>query len=147
MVSKWLFGRPKPKPHINGSYHEPKYCSRIEELEKEIKESERKIAEYQAIINSSPSDDLDNCDLDELQDRIDDLESRLDNCDYTSDRYNRIQDEIDRLQNRADIMEYRQDMQDDLDDLYEDLDDIHCDLDNDDECWLEKATDRSRSQS
>ncbi len=65
----------KPKSHYVSPYQpQQDYTpnteleARIEELEQEIKESEKRLAEYQRIIDSSRSVDLDDCDIDELQD-------------------------------------------------------------------------------
>ena len=91
-------------------------------------ESKKRITEYQRIIDNSPSFDIDDCDIDELQDRIDELESRLDDCEVMSDCYDYIQDEMDILQDRLDAMQELDDMYDDIP-LYNDYDDIDRDDD------------------
>lgn len=144
MICNLFSGKPKP-PHVSPYQPQQDYTpnpeleARIEELEQEIKESEKRLAEYQRIIDSSHSTDLDDCDIDELQDRIDELESQLDDCDVESGSYDRIQNEIDRLQDRLDIIEYQQDLQDDadyennlyLDNPYKDFNDTDFDSDDD----------------
>lgn len=119
MVCRLFSSKPRQQPLPSQPIHSDSYCdmeieNRIKELENEIKESEKRIAEYQAIIDNGQSGDLDDCDIDELQDRIDELESRLDDCDEMSDRYDYIQDEIDLLQDRLDAMSEWEDTYDDL---------------------------------
>lgn len=103
----------------------PQYEARIEELEQEIKESEKRLAEYKKIIGSNFYADLD--DINELQDRIDELERQLYDCDVMSDRHDRIQDEINMLQDRIvdmEDMEGIDDMEVDLDCFRDDLYDM-----------------------
>lgn len=113
----------KSKSHYMGSPYspqyrpDPEYAARIEELEQEISESKKRIAEYQKIIDSSPSYGWNEYNADRLQDRIDELESMLNNCDVMSDHYDRIQDEIDLLQDRLDDMEDLEDIEDEPDNL------------------------------
>ncbi|MDE6160605.1 MAG: hypothetical protein K2F77_02985 [Muribaculaceae bacterium] len=140
MVCKWFSGQSKrqsqPYAPFHDYTHDAEYTTRMEELQKEIKHSKAKIAEYQRIIDSDIAHGIDDSDVDELQERIDKLEEQLDNCDVMSNRYYRIQDEIDRLQDRLDDIEDRQDMYDDwlqceLDDLYDNLEDAEIDRDDD----------------
>ncbi|WP_290147275.1 hypothetical protein [Muribaculum intestinale] len=112
----------------HGYIYDAEYEARVGELEHEIRESKKRITEYQRIIDNSPSFDIDDCDIDELQDRIDELESRLDDCEVMSDCYDYIQDEMDILQDRLDAMQELDDMYDDIP-LYNDYDDIDRDDD------------------
>ena len=106
---------------------DPECTARIAELEQEISESEKRPEEYQKIIDSYSVANLDDCDVDDLQDRVDELESQLDDCDAMTDRYDRIQDELDMLQDRLDDIEYQQDLQDDPDGFYAGSDDENYD--------------------
>lgn len=131
MLCNWFSGKPKqnsqPVHQRYDRYHDADYYNCIEELNQQIKGSERSLAEYKELSDSAIDD------IDELQDRIDELESRLNDCDMMSDRYDRIQDKIDALQDRIDEIEDNEDMcddiQDELDDLYDELDDLEQDDD------------------
>lgn len=75
----------------------PEYAARLAELNREIEESEKRLAEYRKVINGSYSaDGLDDYDLDELQRQIDDL-------DDLNDQLDDINDELD------DIIDYGDD--------------------------------------
>lgn len=125
-------GKPKhsaqPVHPIHTYTPDADYQSRIEELNQEIRDSKKRIAEYQRIIDDNRYTDPDFNDIDEiddiddLQDRIDELEDQLADCDITSERYDRLQDRIDTLQDRLDELEDKQDQYDDLKD-YRDSDD------------------------
>lgn len=131
MLCNWFSGKPKqnsqPVHQSSCCNLDADYYNRIEELNQQIKESERSLAEYKGLSDSATDD------IDELQDRIEELESRLNDCDMMSDRYDRIQDEIDTLQDRIDEIEDNEDMSDDIqdkmDDLYDELDDLEQDDD------------------
>lgn len=131
MLCNWFSGKPKqnsqPVHQSSGCSLDADYYNCIEELNQQIKESERSLAEYKKMSDSATDD------IDELQDRIDELESRLNDCDMMSDRYDRIQDEIDALQDRIDEIEDNEgmcdDMQDELNDLYDELHDLEQDDD------------------
>lgn len=106
------------------------YEAHIEKLKHDIEESEKRLSGYRQSIISNPSVYLEECDIDELQDRIDELESQLDDFDVMSDQYDRIQDEIDIMQDRLDSLEEIEDIYDDFDDNFHGLNNM--DFSNDD---------------
>lgn len=93
------------------------YLERVEELNREIREVERRSVVSGKISGSGISQKALYDDIDCLQDRIDELEDRLSECDMMSDRYDRLQDEIDVLQDRLDELEDYEDMPDVFDAL------------------------------
>ena len=111
MMRKWLSGRSNDVSALPGSYYgsglrDTSYHARIAELEQQIMESKRRIAEYQKVIDDSrEASGYDDCDVDELQCRIDELENSLYDCDVMSDRYDMIQEEIEILQHRINQIE------------------------------------------
>lgn len=136
MLRNWFSGKSKqvPRPVQQSHVCHADYYDRVEELNQQIKESERRIAEYKKLSGTTADD------IDELQDRIDELESRLDDCDVMSDRYARIQNEIDTLQDRIDEIKDNEDisydMLDELDELDGEVDDLYddpYDLEQDDD--------------
>lgn len=99
-----------------GDVHNALYLQRMEELNREIREAEKRVAEYRKHRGAGIAPDEADGDVDDLQDRIDELEDRLSECDMMSDRYDRIQDEIDLLQDRLDEMEDNELMLEDMHD-------------------------------
>ena len=125
MMRKWFSGRSdyvsaQPGSEYGSGIRDTSYHARIAELEHQIMESKRRIAEYQKVIDDSrAASGYDDCDVDELQCRIDELENRLYDCDVMSDRYDMIQEEIEILQHRINQIEDSRD------------DDTYCSEDDD----------------
>ncbi len=115
-ICSWIF----PKKKVSSQFYQPpydhaaqwRYAARIEELEQEIKESQKRLAEYQKLTGDSGMGKYEN--INQIQDRIDELEDQMDEYDDTSDSYDLIQDEIDLLQDRLDDIEEAEWMEDDI---------------------------------
>ena len=103
----------RPQYRQNTAYiHDPLYQNRIDELNQQIKESKRKIAESRNVYGSEIYRDLDDYDIDELEDR-------LDACDEMSEEYDLIQERIDELEELEDYEYMRDDYYDYQNALYD----------------------------
>lgn len=122
-ICSWIF----PKKKVSSQFYQPpydhaaqwRYAARIEELEQEIKESQKRLAEYQKLTGDSGMGKYEN--INQIQDRIDELEDQMDEYDDTSDSYDLIQDEIDLLQDRLDDIEEAEWMEDDINSFNNDI--------------------------
>lgn len=130
MIRNWLSNKSNANlyntPYQNHTYaQDTDYDANVRQLQREIKNSKNKIAEYKGIIGNKETLNIDEYDADELQVQIDELEDQLDQCDVSSHRYDVIQDKLDMLQERMDEiddLDMYDVLHDDFDNLY--MDDI-----------------------
>lgn len=136
------------RKRLNGSSHSdntavrqvypmpyPSHLQHVDESENQLKEAEKRIAEYRSIASSALPEGLYDYDIDELQERINELESRLDECDITSERYDLIQDEIDILQDRIDDIEDMEANENDWEDINDELYLLESDINDIDDAY------------
>lgn len=122
-ICRWIF----PKKKVSSQSYQPHYdhatqcgyAARIEELEQEIKESQKRLAEYQKLTGNRSIGNYEN--IDQIQERIDELENQMDEYDDTSDRYDLIQEEIVLLQDSLDDIEEAEWMEDDINSFNNDI--------------------------